>query len=306
MVDGVEPEARTCERGGGGAGQSLSFALRVMVEAVLVEEFAGEGTDRRVETPRSAEKEASIGWNGVVLAEQVLESRGVAAPRMATLDGLLELLGIAEKHHISGGGAGDSTDIRLCLLGHRPVFQPLLDPVSNIVPGHATEDGPDRQVVLTGGPHLRVRHSFFFGYDGRPLHPHVKLVVLVEHGRSCLYVAITDLSNSKYSHLVDVREDSLTVLAASKILWTSLVSVDRDDALLEHFLVASRRVRLVRVEEPVALPLTGWYFHGWRWHWLDIQEHLATVFIRVEVERNEVDEDSALLQPLDDVAEPPT
>ena len=93
MLDGVEPEARTCERGGGGAGQSLSFALRVMVEAVLVEEFAGEGTDRRVETPRSAEKEASIGWNGVVLAEQVLESRGVAAPRMATLDGLLELLG---------------------------------------------------------------------------------------------------------------------------------------------------------------------------------------------------------------------
>ena len=77
-----------------------------MVEAVLVEEFAGEGTDRRVETPRSAEKEASIGWNGVVLAEQVLESRGVAAPRMATLDGLLELLGIAEKHHVSGGGAG--------------------------------------------------------------------------------------------------------------------------------------------------------------------------------------------------------
>ena len=70
------------------------------------EEFAGEGTDRRVETPRSAEKEASIGWNGVVLAEQVLESRGVAAPRMATLDGLLELLGIAEKHHVSGGGAG--------------------------------------------------------------------------------------------------------------------------------------------------------------------------------------------------------
>ena len=30
----------------------------------------------------------------------------VAAPRMATLDGLLELLGIAEKHHVSGGGAG--------------------------------------------------------------------------------------------------------------------------------------------------------------------------------------------------------
>ena len=27
-------------------------------------------------------------------------------PRMATLDGLLELLGIAEKHHVSGGGAG--------------------------------------------------------------------------------------------------------------------------------------------------------------------------------------------------------
>ena len=31
---------------------------------------------------------------------------GVAAPRMATLDGLLELLGIAEKHHVLGGGAG--------------------------------------------------------------------------------------------------------------------------------------------------------------------------------------------------------
>ena len=57
-----------------------------------------------METPRSAEKEASIGWNGVVLAEQVLESRGVAAPRMATLDGLLELLGIAEKYRVSGGG----------------------------------------------------------------------------------------------------------------------------------------------------------------------------------------------------------
>ena len=41
-----------------------------------------------------------------IVAEQVLESRGVAAPRMATLDGLLELLGIAEKHHVSGGGAG--------------------------------------------------------------------------------------------------------------------------------------------------------------------------------------------------------
>ena len=84
------PSARGLCHVGGGAGQSLSFALRVMVEAVLVEEFAGEGTDRRVETPRSAEKEASIGWNGVVLAEQVLESRGGAAPRMATLDGLLE------------------------------------------------------------------------------------------------------------------------------------------------------------------------------------------------------------------------
>jgi hypothetical protein len=64
--------------------------------------LVGEGgADRRVESPRGAEEQASIRRDGVVLAEQVLQSGGVAALRMAARDGLLELLGIAEKQHAS-------------------------------------------------------------------------------------------------------------------------------------------------------------------------------------------------------------
>jgi len=104
MLDQVQPQARARERCG--ADQGLSFALRVVAQAVLVEEFASEGANRGMESPCDAEEETSIGRDGVVLAKQVLESRGVATLGMATLDGLLELLGISEKHDVPCGRGG--------------------------------------------------------------------------------------------------------------------------------------------------------------------------------------------------------
>ena len=58
-----------------------------------------------MEPERLLEEEAAVGWDRLLVPDQVPQHRGVAPVRVRSLDHLVELLRVADEHEVPGGGA---------------------------------------------------------------------------------------------------------------------------------------------------------------------------------------------------------
>lgn len=85
------------------AAQLLQVQARSRLKATLVELLRGKSADVRVQTPSVFQEKAAIFWDSEVLPEQMLEGRHCRAVGVRGLQGLLQLLRIADEYQAACG-----------------------------------------------------------------------------------------------------------------------------------------------------------------------------------------------------------
>ena len=97
MRNANDPEPRSLERWG--SDEHLSLQAVARTESSLVEDLRRERAEARCQPPGLGQEDATVGGNGLVSTEDVVESRHVRSLGMAPLLRLLELLRITEENN---------------------------------------------------------------------------------------------------------------------------------------------------------------------------------------------------------------
>ena len=96
MLDGKVPEPRTLQSRVGF--DLLPLKSRPGFQAAFVEQFRIEGADERMKPPCLVEEETSVGRNRGMMSENMIQGRNTDPIGVASLNRLLELTRISQKH----------------------------------------------------------------------------------------------------------------------------------------------------------------------------------------------------------------